>query len=279
MRMNQTRQTPIRLMVSDVDGTLLRPDKSLSEATMAAADRLARAGVPLTLMSARAPTGLGWIAGRMGIELPLGAFNGGTLIAPDGRIVSQSPLPEAASRAMVARMDRTDMSVWVFTDGQWYASRADEHHMDEEIRAAGITPVIRRDLSDVLAHADKIVGVSDDDALLGGIEAELQATWGTQASVARSQPYFLDITHMAANKGDGVAALAAAAGVSLDEVAVIGDMANDLPMFARAGLSIAMGQAPERVRVAADFVTGSNAEDGVAQAIDRIVLPRIARAA
>ena len=67
---------------------------------------------------------------------------------------------------------------------------------------------------------------------------------GARATIARSQPYYLDITHRLANKGDGIAALAQAFGVELAQVAALGDMANDLPMFARAGLSVAMGQAP-----------------------------------
>ncbi|PTQ10180.1 hydrolase Cof [Sphingomonas oleivorans] len=277
--MDASRQVPIRLMVSDVDGTLVRPDKSIAEATVAAVRRLGAAGVPMTLISARPPSGMIWIAELLGIESTLGAFNGGTLIAPDGRLLSESPLAEPVSRAAVERLDRPGVSIWVFAGGHWYATDPNEPHIPREIRSTCIDPIIMSDLSGMLARADKIVGVSDDDALLGGIEAELQASWGEQATIARSQPYYLDITHRAANKGDGVAALAAAAGVALDEVAVIGDMANDLPMFARAGLSIAMGQAPDRVRRAADIVTVSNAEDGVAHAIDQFVLPRIARAA
>ena len=81
------------------------------------------------------------------------------------------------------------------------------------------------------------------------------------------------MTHSQANKGDGISALAAALGVAMEDVAVIGDMPNDLPMFARAGMAIAMGQAPEAVRSQAAHVTTSNDEDGVAHAIDTILLP------
>ncbi|MFZ2982544.1 MAG: HAD hydrolase family protein, partial [Sphingobium sp.] len=125
-------------------------------------------------------------------------------------------------------------------------------------------------------HPDKIVGVSDDHALLARLDGEIAAALGQDVTVGRSQPYYLDITAPRANKGDGVAALAAAIGVPLANVAVLGDERNDLPMFARAGLSIAMGQGPDAVRAAADRVTRSNEEDGVAHAIDEIILPEAA---
>ncbi len=98
---------------------------------------------------------------------------------------------------------------------------------------------------------------------------------GARATVARSQLYYLDITHRLANKGDGIAALAQAFGVELTQVAALGDMTNDLPMFARAGLSVAMGQAPACVRAAADATATTNEEAGVADAIAHFVRPRI----
>ena len=114
-----------------------------------------------------------------------------------------------------------------------------------------------------------------DHDLLATIEAETQTVLGKNATVARSQPYYLDITGPDANKGAGVATLAAAYGVPLSAVAVLGDQRNDLPMFARAAMSVAMGQAPEAVRAAASHVALSSEEDGVADAIDRFVLPAI----
>jgi hydroxymethylpyrimidine pyrophosphatase-like HAD family hydrolase len=96
---------------------------------------------------------------------------------------------------------------------------------------------------------------------------------GAAATVSRSQAYYLDVTAPRGNKGDGVAALAAAFDLPLASVAVFGDQYNDLAMFERAGLSVAMGQAPEVVRAAATHVSRSNEDDGVADAINRFVLP------
>ncbi len=93
-----------------------------------------------------------------------------------------------------------------------------------------------------------------------------------QASVVRSQPYYLDVTHPLANKGDALSSLATLLKVPLAEVVAIGDGHNDVAMFERSGLSIAMGNASPEVQRAADFVTASNDEDGFAQAIERLVL-------
>jgi hypothetical protein len=92
------------------------------------------------------------------------------------------------------------------------------------------------------------------------------------AQVSRSQPVYLDITAMKANKGDALKTLAAHLGVALEQTAAIGDGGNDPAMFEVAGLSIAMGQAEEVVKRQANLVTGSNVEDGAAEAIERLIL-------
>lgn len=136
-------------------------------------------------------------------------------------------------------------------------------------------PIVTDDVGDRLDRADKLVAVSNDNVLLTRIQAEARRIAGTRATIARSQNYYLDITAVAANKGDGVTALAQAIGVPLDTLAVLGDQDNDLPMFARAGFSVAMGQASNAVRGAADAIAASSEDDGVADAIDRLLLPRV----
>ena len=111
--------------------------------------------------------------------------------------------------------------------------------------------------------------------LLGAhlLKGEAPETFGEHVSAAQSQPYYLDITHPQANKGEVVSFLAARLGVPAEQFATIGDMPNDVLMFARSGLSIAMGNASREVQRAARRVTASNDEDGFAKAIERFVLP------
>ncbi|APW39997.1 hydrolase Cof [Rhodoferax koreense] len=261
----------IRLVVSDIDGTLVRHDKSLPDANIAAACRLAEAGIPMALISARPRSGMAWIAEALGIDGPCGAFNGGSLFDRHGVIGTPQRLGAHLGLRILRLLDDAGVDVWVFADGLWYARNDTNAHVPREKLSAGLSPTLRDDLAAVCTAADKIVGVSDDAALLQRVQAEVLRAAQGEATVALSQPYFLDATALLANKGDGVAALASAMGVPLSEVAVIGDMPNDLPMFARAGLAVAMGQAPQAVRDAAQWTTRSNEEDGVAWAIDRIL--------
>jgi len=270
------QENAIRLLVSDIDGTLVRSDKTLSDAVVEAVARVRRAGVTVTLISARPPSGMLWIAERLGLTGPIGAFNGGTVVMPDGHIVSANRLAKDVAEKALAMLDRPGVTPWLFAGGQWYAQDRENRNLGRERLAANVDPVFQADFTPLLDQADKLVGVSDDHPLLAKIEGEMKAALGDGANVARSQPYYLDVTAPSANKGDGIAALADAYGVPLSAVAAMGDQHNDLPMFARAALSVAMGQAPAEVQAAADHVAKSNQEDGVADAIARFVLPALA---
>ena len=123
-----------------------------------------------------------------------------------------------------------------------------------------------------LNNAVKIVGVSDDLELVAATEKKVQAALGKTASAARSQPYYLDVTHPEANKGGVVAFLAARLGIPAGEIATIGDMPNDVLMFEPSGFSIAMGNATEEVKGRADAVTDGYDDEGFAKAVERYLL-------
>jgi Cof subfamily protein (haloacid dehalogenase superfamily) len=267
--------TDLCLVVSDIDGTLVRDDKSLSDNVVAAAKRLIASGVSMSLISARPPSGMVWIADKLELSTSIAAFNGGTIVGPDRTVVSAVSLsPEIAKRALDL-IAKPSIFRWLFSRGRWYAERPAGHHDLREQKSTNQQPTFGADFIQLLGAVDKIVAVSDEHGLLTALERTLTQTLGQDATVVQSQVYSVEITARSANKGVGLTALAAAAGVPLKQVAVIGDQRNDLAMFRRAGLSIAMGQAPDEVRKAATLVTGSNSEDGVAQAIDNILMPMI----
>ena len=112
---------------------------------------------------------------------------------------------------------------------------------------------------------------------MDALEQRARGLVGSAATLVRSQDYYLDCTALAANKGDGVTRLAQLFEVPLSEVAVIGDQANDVAMFRRAGLAIAMGQASAAVQAEAHCVAASNEDAGVANAIRRFVVPRLTK--
>ena len=266
----------IRLLISDVDGTLVRKDKSLSDGNVAAIRQLVAAGVPVSLISARPPSGMNWIIERLDLPGPFAAFNGGVVFDRDGTVTAAHRIEPDLARDLLALFASMGVMRWLFADGEWLTDSTDPTHTPREIKSAGVEPIVTDEVGDRIARADKLVAVSDDDALLTRIEAAAREIAGDRATIARSQSYYLDITAPAANKGDGIAALADTAGVALADVAVFGDQNNDLPMFARAGFSVAMGQASDAVKKAAHAVSTSNDEDGVADAIARFVLPAVA---
>ena len=270
----------IALVISDVDGTLVDHDKHLSPATADAVRRLREAGVPFTLISARPPSGVLPLVTTLGIEGPVGAFNGGTIFkAPDyladGTTVERHTIDPAVVRGMFALMEGQPVSAWVFSEGKWHADTLDNPHVPHERIAANQEPTVLADMTHLYDRADKVTFISDDPVLLGRLTREGHDRYGAKATIGQSQTYYLDITDLAANKGTGVEALARAHDVALAQVAVLGDMNNDVPMFDLAGFSVAMGQAPDDVKARADAVSTSNDDDGVAHAIDTMILPRL----
>jgi len=123
-----------------------------------------------------------------------------------------------------------------------------------------------------MARAVKIVGISDDLARVAECETAAQESLGERASAARSQPYYLDVTHPKANKGEVVNTLSRLLGIPSEEIATIGDMPNDVLMFKKSGLSIAMGNSSDEVKRQATKVTASNEEEGFAKAMRNIIL-------
>jgi Cof subfamily protein (haloacid dehalogenase superfamily) len=265
----------IRLVVSDVDGTLVRKDKSLSPQVIAAVHRLRAVGIPFTVISARPVSGVMPLLAPLDIDLPVAAFNGGVLFRPDGSVIVQHHVDAEVVAGIFALAEGLAVDRWVFADGRWFASSLEGVHVEHERVASNQAPVLRDDFGDLYARADKVTFVSDDPPLLKGLADRAIEQFGVRATIGQSQTYYLDVTDTHANKGAGVTELAALLGVDMAEVAVFGDMDNDVPMFRRAGLSVAMGQAPDNVKQAATFVSSSNQEDGVAHAIDSFVLPRV----
>ncbi|TFF06853.1 HAD family hydrolase [Pseudomonas sp. BCA14] len=264
---------PIRFVLSDMDGTLLHPDHRPSQRTLDSVRALRDAGVLFSLASGRPPKAMLHMIEAFGIDVPVAGFNGGTLINPDGSILVAHHLPaEAALVALALFSGEPDVEVWVFADGDWLRRDAPGPMEQREADGLGYGPKVVESFEPYLDRVDKIVAASQNTQLLVELEARLQPKVQGLAQVSRSQPVYLDVTAMLANKGEALKTLAAHLGVPLEQTAAIGDGGNDPAMFHVAGFSIAMGQAEETVKRQADVVTGSNVEDGAAQAFERFIL-------
>jgi Cof subfamily protein (haloacid dehalogenase superfamily) len=261
----------IALVVSDVDGTLVTHDKRLTDGATRAVRRLHDAGIGFTITSSRPPVGMRFLIEPLGITLPIGPFNGSSIVDIRLKPIEQHLIPAAAARRSIEVLDEFGVDVWLFTNDQWIVRRDDGKYVPHERNTIQFDPTFAKDFASYLGSACKIVGASADAAMLQRCEIAMQKALGTQATAIRSQSYYLDITPPGYDKGTFVETMAKRLTISTDVVATIGDMQNDLAMFRKSGLSIAMGNATDDVKKQASHVTGSNEEEGFAGAIEFIL--------
>ena len=245
--------TRIALVVSDVDGTLLTKDKTLTDRAKAAVRRLHDAGIGFTITSSRPTIGMRF------------------LIDPQLNVIEQHLIPASAAQQSLDVLNEFGVDIWLFTSDLWLTRHGDGEYVPHEKRAIRADPTIVGDFAPYLSAACKIVGSSADAGLLQRCEVAMQGALGAEATAVRSQTYYLDITPPGCDKGTFVQAVAKHQGISTDAVATIGDMQNDLAMFKRSGISIAMGNATDDVKKLATYVTVSNENEGFAGAIDIIL--------
>jgi Cof subfamily protein (haloacid dehalogenase superfamily) len=262
----------IELVLADVDGTLVTSEKQLTERTIAAVRALKDAGVKFAVTSGRPPRGMQMLVKPLALELPLAAFNGGLFARPDMSVIEQRSIDARLVEEIVALIGEHALDVWLYRGSDWLLRDASAAHVAKEADTVRFAPTVVDSFDGMTERIAKIVGVGDDLAAVARAEADARRRFGEHVSAARSQPYYLDVTHPQANKGAVLRYLSHEYDISLSRIATLGDQPNDVLMFDGAGLSIAMGNAGEDVQRAATQVTASNDEEGFALAIERFVL-------
>jgi Cof subfamily protein (haloacid dehalogenase superfamily) len=268
----------ISLVLADVDGTLVTEEKVLTSRAGNAVKALQSAGIGFAITSGRPPRGMAMLVGPLALRTPVAGFNGGIFVKPDMTILEEHVLAADAAKCAMEVILQNGMDVWVYSGKDWLVRDPNAPHVAREQWTVKFAPTVVANFEDVLGRAVKIVGVSDDRDLVARCEKDAQNALGANASAARSQPYYLDVTHPDANKGTVVTTLSKLLSVPAGEIATLGDMPNDVLMFRKSGLSIAMGNASKEVQAQADLVTDSYNDEGFAKAIERFILPRISSA-
>lgn len=263
--------TRIALVVSDVDGTLLTKDKVLTEAAKAAVLQLHENGIGFTITSSRPTIGMRFLIEPLQIKLPVGPFNGSSIVDPQLGPVEQRLIPLPAVQRCLEVLNEFGVDAWLFTNDLWLTRNGNGEYVAHEQHTIRADPTIVADFTPYLSAACKIVGSSPDPALLQRCESAVQKALGAEANAVRSQSYYLDITPPGCDKGTFVQAIAKRLGIATDAVATIGDMQNDLAMFRQSGLSFAMGNATDDVKKVATRVTTSNENEGFAGAMAMIL--------
>ena len=267
----------ISLVLADVDGTLLTTDKVLTSRAVDAVHALDAAGIAFAITSGRPPRGMAMLIAPLALRTPIAGFNGGVFVHPDLSVIESRTLEPATAKKTVEFILNQGLDAWVYTADEWLIRNPDAPHVAREAWTVKFDAKVVPAFTDAhLAHAVKIVGISDDLDLVAACEKVAQKTLGEQASAARSQPYYLDVTHPQANKGAVVATLSKILNVPPAQIVTFGDMPNDVLMFSKSGFSIAMGNASGEVKAQASAVTDSNEDEGFAKAVRKFVLRRAA---
>jgi Cof subfamily protein (haloacid dehalogenase superfamily) len=263
----------IKLLLADVDGTLVTQDKVLTEQAIAASHELQAAGVVLALTSGRPPRGMSMLIEPLKLEGAIAGFNGGVFVHPDMSVIESHLLDLKTAKETLQLILDQGLDAWLYTEQDWLIRDAKAAHVARETWTVKFDAKVVKSFTDEqLKDAVKIVGVSDDLDKVASCEKLAQQKLGDRASAARSQPYYLDVTHPQANKGAVVLTLAKLRNIKPEEIATIGDMPNDVLMFRKSGLSIAMGNASDEVKSQATEVTDSNQDEGFAKAVRKFVL-------
>jgi Cof subfamily protein (haloacid dehalogenase superfamily) len=262
----------IRLLLADVDGTLVTPDKVLTERAIDAVRSLGKSGILFAITSGRPPRGMSMLIEPLDITTPISAFNGGLVVSRDMSVIEQRVLPERLVRPVAELIGSFGLDVWIYRGADWYVPDPHGSHVARESATVQFEPKVMASLDGLTSDVAKMVGVGDDLDAVARASSAAHDRFGDHVSAARSQPYYLDVTHPDANKGAVARYLSAKYSLPPQAIATIGDQPNDVLMFAHSGLSIAMGNASPEVQRAARRVTSSNTEEGFATAVDKFIL-------
>lgn len=267
------KPTRIRLLVADIDGTLVTKEKLLTPKSMQAVRQLQEAGILFGITTGRPPKGTKMLVDSLPGLRFIAGFNGGIVVRRDFSLFKQNLLDQAAAEQVVHIILEHNLDVWVYTEKDWLVRDPQAYRVDKEAKTVQFPPRVTPTFDGFLDHVAKIVGISKDYDAVARCEKHVQEKFGSRVSAARSQPFYLDVTHPKANKGEVVRMASEFGKIPLQEIATIGDMANDITMFKESGVSIAMGNAEPVVQQAATFVTASNEQEGFAAAVEKFILP------
>lgn len=264
----------IKLVAIDLDDTLLGTDLSISEHCLEVIRSIQEKGVLVTLATGRMYSSALPYARQLNMDIPIITYQGALVKnSLSGEILYYRPVPEALAIKIMQFFEEYKVHYQAyFGDRLCMKSLTDEGKYYANL--AGIEPVIIEDLIDTARSQEtfKILSVTEDYGLLLEMEMELKKIYGRELNITRSKPFFLEAMNNLANKGDALQVVARHYNIDRKEVLAIGDSYNDLEMIEWAGIGVAMGNARDTVKEAADYVTYSNEEEGVAEALRKFVL-------
>lgn len=264
--------TNYKLVAIDVDGTLLNSRQQLTPRTAEALQAALDKGVHIVLATGKMYVGIQELVGKFGLQSPQ-ITSGGAVITQKGQEICRWSVARPLAEQVIQMCEEQGLTLIVLRDGLTFAAALndDTNYMETY---GDPHPIVVNPLVNCLEPepTNLYMIAYQQDERFGEAVRLFEQTMGGQLSVKRSSPYFLEFVHRDASKGNALRVLAERLDIAPGDMVAIGDSHNDLSMFAYVGRAVAMGSSSAAIQQAAHEVTASNDEDGVAQAIERLIL-------
>lgn len=257
----------IKQLFLDMDGTLLNRQGQVSAEN---ARVLKSCGIPVTLVSARAPMEMRNAIQALDLKTPQIAFNGGLVFQPQGATLTAQPLAQHTSRRLLQllKTEFPTVSLSYYTADHWYTAQIDRG-IKAEMAINDWEPTLSTTISEQPIF--KIMLIVFEPQVMLKLQATLQALHLTDVSIQQSGTLYLELTSHLAKKSAGIAQIKRQRQLKTTEMAAFGDGHNDLPMLQAVGTPIVMGNALPAIQAAGKFVTKTNDEDGVAYGVTHFI--------
>lgn len=266
------QDTPIKLVAIDLDGTLLDNDRQISLRTKEAIRNVRHRGVEVTLATGRMFYSARPYADDLGLNLPLVTYQGALVkVSGTGEVLYEKSVDADLAQEVVNLAKDRGLAINFYADDYVLVDRLNPFNEEYARRFNARF----REVGDLrkLSHVSplKLLIIDYDEESLNKLEVECHRIFGDSLHITKSMPEYLEFLHPQATKARGIEAVARHMGIAPGEVMAIGDSWNDLEMLEWAGLAVVMGNARQAIKEKADYVTCSNEDNGVAEALEKLL--------
>lgn len=259
----------------DVDGTLIRSDHSISDATFNIIQKLKEKNILVVLVSARPLSGIEPIAEKIGLlNYPISSLNG-AYIASKGKIIFESGIDIDIAIGVHDELQKYNATTIYYQQELWF-SEVQNFNIVHEQKITSV-PVIIQPFNETLQYwqskntsPNKLLVISEE-IVIKEIQDNLKQQFIIHLNIYTSQPTFLEVMNKQASKTNAVKLLIDLYNIKQEETIAIGDNFNDKEMIEFAGCGVAMGNAPDEVKAVSNYITDTNDNDGVSKALKKMM--------
>ncbi len=261
-----------KLVAIDIDGTLVDSHKVISARTVDTIKKVMDTGVKVTLSTGRPIMGVERFIRLFDLDMPVITYNGAAVVqSKTGEVLFSRNLPEEDARKIWEMGLERDVTICIWSGNRLYGNKLDEK-INEYKKLSGIEPVKVTDFEILLKQGIPKILWTDDKERSARWNEECSRVSFKETTRCTSNAYFTEFFNANVSKSKALSFTAGLLGISMKDTIAIGDAMNDLPMIEDAGMGVAMGNAYDVVKEKADFITLTNDEDGVAYALEKLIL-------